>query len=275
MYSSSLQGVSDSYYTNQRLDYINKSIHDLIPEVKLLDPGRIDFEPLRKEINNLTKTAYGMKRDIEFYEEGSAKMKTRAEENLKGANKLEQSASKEVRLVNAIIGEIQALASNTDVEGGPKIDNALKRAQDLLVEMKQVSFQADRDKATDQLENANVLYSEMTSYEKPVKDLTQDKEKLNDRIDELANQIEDMYNLTRQVDHLASEVEQLNFQNKKVVDPASIGSMKSGFEQTKEDLAKADELNKISQGLVKDAQSNFSRLSMLSFIFYVISIHLS
>lgn len=253
--------MSDSYFTNQRLDFINDTINKLTPQVRLLDPERVDFGPQRDEIAALNNKVYQMKRKLESWEEDSIDKKERAVENLKNSYKLEQTASKEVGLVNTIIGEVQMLASNSDVEEGPRIDNALWSAQGLLAEMKQVSFISKRDKATDEQDNANVLYSEMEAYGEPVKDLIKDTENVNERVNALSDQIDDMYNLTTQVDDLANAAERLNFESKKIVDTNKVDSLKNDIDQTNEDLNKAEELNKKSQDLYDEAEKNYNALS--------------
>ena len=55
-------------------------------------------------------------------------------------NNLEQDVIREINLVNTIINEVQSLASNTELGTGPKIDNALKEAQEILAKIKQVRF---------------------------------------------------------------------------------------------------------------------------------------
>ena len=134
------QNVADSYFTNQRLDFINETLFKLAPEVKLLDPRRINFEPLKQEIDRLTQKAYVLKRQVEFHEEDGKKWKDLAEDDLKDMNNLEQDVIREINLVNTIINEVQSLASNTELGTGPKIDNALKEAQEILAKIKQVRF---------------------------------------------------------------------------------------------------------------------------------------
>lgn len=79
-----------------------------------------------------------MKRRVEFQEEDGKNWKSRAENNLKDMNAFEQDVSKEINLVNTIINEVQSLASNTELGNGPKIDNALREAQEILGKIKQV-----------------------------------------------------------------------------------------------------------------------------------------
>jgi laminin alpha 3/5 len=138
------QNVADSYFTNQRLDFINDTLTKVAPEVKLLDPLRIDFDPLHQDITRLNNKAYGLKRRVKFQEEDGSKWKARAEQNLMDVNNLEQDVTKEINLVNAIINEVQSLASNTELGSGPKIDNALLQAQDILSKIKQVSGRLNR-----------------------------------------------------------------------------------------------------------------------------------
>ncbi|XP_014209765.1 laminin subunit alpha isoform X2 [Copidosoma floridanum] len=258
--AGSFKNVADSYFTNQRLDFINDTLSKLEPEVKLLDPRRIDFEPLKQEIVRLSNKAYVLKRRVEFQEEDGRNCKEHAEKNLKDMNNLEPEVAKEINLANAIINEVQALASNTELGNGPRIDNALRQAQSILDRIKQVSFQEDRDKATDQANQANILVSEMTSYGEPVKALVQETEGVSDKVRRLSNQIDDMYNLTLQADERANAAERLNFENKRLVDANSPASIRSALDQANDNLARGEELNNKSNALFDEAQYNFISL---------------
>ncbi|XP_011495348.1 PREDICTED: laminin subunit alpha [Ceratosolen solmsi marchali] len=258
--SNSFKNVADSYFTNQRLDFINDTIVKLAPEVKLLDPRRIDFEPLHQDIARLNNKAYGLKRRVEFQEEDGSSWKSRAEKNLLDVNNLELDVSREINLVNAIINEVQALASNMELGSGPKIDNALRQAQEILGKIKQVSFTNDRDKATDQSNQANILVSEMISYEEPVKSLVQDTDDVSEKLRILSDQIDDMYNLTLEAEDHANNAERLTLENKKLVDASIVNVIKNATDRTNENLENADELNKISHGLYDEADYNFGHM---------------
>lgn len=256
-----LQNVADSYFTNQRLDFLNDTISRLTPEVKLLDPRRIDFEPLQKEISKLNNRAFGLKRKVEFQEEDGDDLKSHAEQNLKDTNNLEQDVSREISLLNTAIAEVQSLATNTELGSGPKVDNALKEAQEILGKIKQVSFTDERDKATDQANQANILVSEMATYEEPVKKLVKDTDFVSDKVRDLTNQIDDMYNLTLQADERVNAAERLNFENRKLIDQDGLNNLPNVTDQVKDDVAKGEELNKKSNALIDEAEYNFINLS--------------
>ena len=131
----------------------------------------------------------------------------------------------------------------------------------LFLISKKVSFINDRDKATDQANQANILVSEMISYEEPVKVLVQETDDVSGRVHGLANQIDDMYNLTLQADERANAAERLNFENKKLVDSSSVAALKNATEQVNDDIAKADELNNNARALFDEAEYNFINLS--------------
>ncbi|XP_031783644.1 laminin subunit alpha [Nasonia vitripennis] len=255
--SDSFKNVADSYFTNQRLDFLNETINRLTPEVKLLDPRRIDFEPLQKEISKLNNRAFGLKRKVEFQEEDGDELKSHAEQNLKDTNNLEQDVSHEIALLNTIIAEVQSLATNTQLGSGPKIDNALREAQEILGKIKQVSFTDERDKATDQANQANILVSEMESYEEPVKNLVKDTDFVSDKVRDLTNRIDDMYNLTLQADERVNAAERLNFENKKLIDQDGLNNLPNVTDQVKDNVAKGEELNKMSNALIDEAEYNF------------------
>ncbi|KAL7292410.1 hypothetical protein TKK_0013999 [Trichogramma kaykai] len=255
--ADSFQNVADSYFTNQRLDFINETVNELGPEVKLLDPRRVNLDPEKNTIGQLNNKVFSLKRDIEYQEQNSHAWKTQAEDSLKDTYDLEHSIIKEIDLVNTIISEVQSLAQNTEQGHGPKTESALKESQDLLAKIKQVSFIEDRDKATDQVTQANILNSEMIAYEEPVKDLEDQTNQVIDDVHELEFKIDDMYNLTHQADELANAAERINFENKKTLDSNSLASLKDISDHTNNDIVKGDELIKEASSLVAEAEYKF------------------
>jgi laminin alpha 3/5 len=124
-----------------------------------------------------------------------------------------------------------------------------------------VSFTTDRDKATDQANQANILVSEMTSYEDPVKIFVQDTNDVSQKMRALSDQIDEMYNMTQEADDHANVAEILTFDNKKRIDANILNVIKNATDHTNDNIVKADELNTKSRSLFDEAEFNFSHMS--------------
>ena len=237
-------------------------MNELTPKVQRLDPSNaLDFGPLKNDISRLSNKGFVLKRDVEYREDDAKRWNAKANKILEEANQLFNSSFKEIDLVNTIISEVQSLAKNTEAGSGPKIDNALREAQEILDKIKQVSFIEDRDKATDQANQANILVSEMISYEEPVKKLELDTDSVRGKVSKLSDEIDDMYNQTRQADDLAYAAEKINFENRKLVDSSSPAALKDTLDKAKEDISEGENLNKAAERFFDEAQYNFINFS--------------
>lgn len=59
-----LQSVAVSYFTTQRLVYINYTASQLAPDVSLLGPGIVDLTPHAHEVESLEQDARNMHRRV-------------------------------------------------------------------------------------------------------------------------------------------------------------------------------------------------------------------
>ena len=58
--------VADSYFTTQRLKYINETAVGLIDEVTKLDPSKFDVKPLIRDLDGLELEVKDVYRRAEF-----------------------------------------------------------------------------------------------------------------------------------------------------------------------------------------------------------------
>lgn len=254
------ESVAESHFTNQRLKFINDTINKLEPEVRSLDPTRIDFVPLQREIARLEQDVTNQRRQIEYMAEDSITWKNGAENTLKDMNALESEVVKEIQLVGKIIAEVQSLAFNMESGTGAKLDLALKEAEEILRQIKDVSFTSFRDAANDKAGQANILVSEMIDYSFPVSNLSLTTENLAGKVKNFTAKVEDLLVLADKADKLAAMANDLISETKKSMEIGNFDVVKNFTGQAYEDIAEGAELNSNATSFLHEAAQRIEDL---------------
>ncbi|CAK9798131.1 Laminin subunit alpha [Anthophora quadrimaculata] len=252
--------VAESYFTNQRLKFINDTVNELYPKVKLLDPSRVNFTPLQQEVDRLQLEVAKQKREKNDTAEDSLKWKLAAENTLNNMNILEEEVIKEIDLVNTTIYEVQSLALNIELGTGAKVDNALKEATEILRKIQDVSFVDFRDRATDQADQANILVSAMLDYNIPISNLSDFADYLSGKIKNVSDKLDDLLEINWNAHELASTVDRLNQKNRIAAESGNFDVVKNATTEAKEDLMAGEELNRNASRYIEEAERNFEML---------------
>ncbi|CAL7933589.1 unnamed protein product [Xylocopa violacea] len=234
--------VAESYFTHQRLKFINDTVNDLYPTVKLLDPSSVNFLPLQQEVKRLELEVANQKREIDFTAEDSVKWKQAAQNTLKDMNLLEADVMNEINLVRSTVSEVESLALNIELGTSAKVENALKEATDILKKIQEVSFVSFRDRALDQADQANILVSEMHKYNAPVSSLTNVADHLSNKIKNVTGKMDDLLEITWKAQEVASLVDRLNQENRIAAETGNFDLVKNATAEAKEDLLAGEEL---------------------------------
>lgn len=248
--------VAESYFTNQRLKFINDSVNDLYPKVKLLDPNRVNFLPLQQEVSRLELEVSNQKREIDYTAEDSIRWKLAAENTLENMNLLEEDVVREINLVKSTVFEVESLALNIELGTGAKVDSALKEATDILKRIKEVSFVSFRDRATDQAQESNILLSEMFDYNIPVNNLSSIADNLSNKIRNVTDKLDDLLEIIWKAQELASTVDRLNQENRIAAETGNFDVVKNSTAEAAEDLMAGEELNRNASQYFNEANYN-------------------
>lgn len=254
------QTVAEGYFTNQRLKFINDTASEHYPEVRLLDPSRVNLLPLQEKLEKLEHEVYNQKRRIDFAAEDSVKWKDDAESTLRNMNILEEDVIRKIDLVNLIVSEVQSLALNIELGTGAKVDNALNEAREILKRIKNVSFVEFRDNAVDQADQANILVSEMQEYNFPVSNLSSIAVDLAHEIQNASAKMDDLLDIADKAQRLAGTVDKLNRENRFAAQTGNLDVVKNSTAEAKEDLEAGEKLNSDANQFLLDAEANIDIL---------------
>lgn len=259
--------VAESYYTNQRLKFVNDTVNELYPVVQKLDPSLIDLVPLQQEIARLEQETSNQKRRFEYSAADGITWKGGAEKTLNNMNDLEADVMNEIRSVNTIIAEVQSLATNIGAGAGAKVDSALKEAEGILKKIQDVSFRDFRDQATDQSNQANVLVSEMNEYNFPVSNLSSAALKLGEKVQNFSLKVDDLIDIADKAQEAARNAESLINENKRSTELGNFDVLRNATAESQDDIVAGQNLNKNATATLTDAVESFEALGKLYKIF--------
>ncbi|XP_066588247.1 laminin subunit alpha [Prorops nasuta] len=253
--------VADSYFTHQRLRFINDTVNELYPEVKLLDPSRVNLFPLQQKLTSLDQEVSSQKRRVEYTAEDSLKWKQGAQQTLKDMNDLEQEVVDEIKLVNSVVSEVQTLSQNIELGSAAKVDSALKEAQDILKKIQEVSFVTFRDQATDNADQANIIFSSMIEYNFPVNNLSSIASEINEKMKNATEKMDDLARIAKEAEQLARDVERLNKENRVAAVTGNLEIIKNFTMEAQEDLDVGSQLNTNASQFLEEATTNMEILA--------------
>lgn len=242
------------------MKFINDTANELYPEVKVLNPTKVNLLPLQEKLGQLEHEMSNRNRQIEFAAEDSVKWKDAAEKTLRDMNNLEKDVVREIELVNQIVSEVQSLALNIELGTSAKVDSALNEAKEILKKIKDVSFIKFRDDAVDQVDHANILVSEMQKYNFPVSNLSSTAVSLSDKIRNVSAKMDDLMEIVQKAQELASTVDKLNKENRFAAETGNFDVVKNSTIEAKEDLEAGDILSKNASQYLFDAKANIDIL---------------
>lgn len=254
------QTVAEGYFTNQRLKFINDTVNELYPEVRLLDPSRVNLLPLQEKLERLEHEVYNQKRQIDFTAEDSVKWKDDAENTLQDMNTLEEDVVRKIDLMNQIVSEVQSLALNIELGTGAKVDNALNEAKEILKRIKDISFIKFRDNAVDQADQANILISEMQEYNFPASNLSSAAADLSNKMKNASAKMDDLLDIVQVAQEIASTVDKLNRENRIAAQTGNLDIVKNSTAEAREDLEAGEQLKNNASDFLNHAKINIDLL---------------
>lgn len=236
--------VAESYFTNQRLKFVNDTVDELEPEVRLLDPTRIDFVPLQQTIARLNQEVWNQKRRVEYTADDSVRWRDGAENTLDDMNDLDLDVIREIALVKTIVDDVKSLAFDIESGTGAKVETALKEAEATLKQIQDMSFTKFRDAASDQSGQAKILISEILEYNFPVSNLSSSVDQLGDKLRNFSVKVDDLYLNADEAVELVAVADKLITENKDALEIGNFDMVKNATDEARDDIAAGVQLNR-------------------------------
>lgn len=156
--------IASGYFTAQKLNYLNDTVHKYEPDVKALDPNGVNLTPLRQQIESLEMDIKNMDRRVLYAGQ-------RAKDLSLGGFKLLNESKEFVNVVRLghnnvrnTIGEVEKLADSFDTSESTKVDNAIEEAEEILKQLKSIPING----STKALDDATEYLQKIERYSSPV-----------------------------------------------------------------------------------------------------------
>ncbi|KAJ9580421.1 hypothetical protein L9F63_024397, partial [Diploptera punctata] len=256
--ANEFETVAVSYFTHQRLAYINTTANQLAPQVKLLDPLSVNLQPITQELESLEPCG--------LYVGASYMLETAAplpKEGLKvhtDALEVDDLVQKTVTAALQVVTEVSSLAFSLEVGASPQIDNALVEAQDIL-EHCSINFAQRKTEASLELEKSKDLLKKMKSYSLPVHNQSTAFEELRKKIHEFDDKLEDLNNHTVASINKANEAQSLNNANSNSKIMGTVDRVMNLTKEANNTLEEAKDLLKNASALLGESRYAFERLA--------------
>ncbi|KAG8228153.1 hypothetical protein J437_LFUL002807 [Ladona fulva] len=249
--------VALDYFTTQRLIYINNSVYELEPKVRLLDPERVDLSPIENDVESLKDASRNHHRSAEYAADRSNKAKIEGDEVYAEALRVEGLIQKAVDHATEIVSEVGSLGYSLEGGVGPKVDFALKEAQSLLGDIQALDFSPTEKSAMDELHKAEDILENIKEFSLPVSNQSKEFEDLRKKIDEFDLKLEDLRNNSMMADGKATEAESLNEVNKNAKFSSKVETVKNLTKESEKTLKEANEYLKNASEILKGARNDF------------------
>lgn len=126
------QTIASGYFTAQKLVYLNETIDSLKPDVEALDPNGVNLTPLRQEIESLEQDTKNIDRRVSYALQRSKDSSLGSGKLLNDSRDILAGSRLTLSLVQNTIEEVEKLAESFDASEGPKADNAIAEAEEIL-----------------------------------------------------------------------------------------------------------------------------------------------
>lgn len=239
------QGVESSVFASRRLEYLERTVDSLMPELALLDPQQMSqrLQPLegqlaeqQKRINSLN-VVYRMNNMNELSLEADA-LKEMGKQAVDDMAKVNEK-------IDEITKDMRNIADGLDSGLTPEqIETAVQDGQELLDAMKETDFKPDRANANADYRKSMDLVEEVKKFAKPVEDFKEDVTLVENRQKELTMKLDDLHSRTDGAAQDLREAKILNFRNSNPAVINKLDDVKHKIEASEANVQLGNDLNR-------------------------------
>lgn len=154
----------------------------------------------------------------------------------------------------------QVIALNFDTTEGPKIEQAIEEANQIINEIQKYDFTAREEEAVLKLDRAQELKKQMNDFNQPVQDQHDEYEKLKQDIEEINNKLNDISNYTQTTFTNTKQVEELHEKYRGDMVKGKIDTIHEQSKKAIDDLEKAHELLTLATENLASAHRSTNKL---------------
>lgn len=236
------QTVAGGFFTSQKLKYLDELASQIEPDVKALDPNRVNLLPLTQSIDALESEAKNFERKLHYDNETISDQLAAGSKLLDDSRGVLGGTRRTLENIQNTVYEVQKLADSVDTAGTTKADSAIDEANGILNQLK--NFMIDTTPTETQLKNANEYLEKIENFVKPVKDQNEKLEKLQSDIDTYNDKLKDLKKHANEAIKLSMEAGNLHMKNKNGTVNSKFDTVNNHTKETENNIAGTAELKK-------------------------------
>lgn len=236
------QTVAGGFFTSQKLKYLDELASQIEPDVKALDPNRVNLLPLTQSIDALESEAKNFERKLHYDNETISDQLAAGSKLLDDSRGVLGGTRRTLENIQNTVYEVQKLADSVDTAGTTKADSAIDEANGILNQLK--NFMIDTTPTETQLKNANEYLEKIENFVKPVKDQNGKLEKLQSDIDTYNDKLKDLKKHANEAIKLSMEAGNLHMKNKNGTVNSKFDTVNNHTKETENNIAGTAELKK-------------------------------
>lgn len=236
------QTVAGGFFTSQKLKYLDELASQIEPDVKALDPNRVNLTPLTQSIDALESEAKNFERKLHYQNETIIDQLAAGSKLLNDSRGVLTGTRKTLENIQNTVYEVQKLADSVDTTGAPKADSAIEEANAILNQLR--DYAIDTTPTELQLQNAINYLEKIENFVGPVKAQDDKLDELRSGIDTFNDKLKDIKSHANEAIKLSMDASHLHLKNKNGTVNSKFETVNNHTKETENNISGTSELKK-------------------------------
>lgn len=236
------QTVAGGFFTSQKLKYLDELTDKIEPDVRALDPNRVDLSPLSSSIDALSAESKKFEHKLHYVNQTIVDQLAGGSQLLNISRGVLTGTRKTLENIQNTVYEVQKLADNIDTTGTTKADAAITEANSILNQLYDVKL--DTTPTENQLRDSIDYLEKIESFVEPVKKQNDKLNGLKADINTFNDKIKDIKEHANEAIKLSWEADNLNLKNKNGTVNSKFETVNNHTKETENNIVGTAELKK-------------------------------
>lgn len=236
------QTVAGGFFTSQKLKYLDELAGKIEPDVRALDPNRVDLSPISLGIDALEAEAKKFEHKLHYVNETINDQLEAGSKLLNDSRVALTGTRKTLENIQNTVYEVQKLADNIDTTGTTKAEAAIAEANAILNQLYDVKL--DTAPTENQLKDAVDYLEKIENFVAPVKTQNDKLNELRSGIDAFNDKLKDIKTHANEAIKLSWEADNLNLKNKNGTVNSKFDTVNNHTKATENNIVGTSDLKK-------------------------------
>lgn len=234
--------VAGGFFTSQKLKYLDQTAANIEPDVKALDPNRVDLSPISSSIDALESEAKKFEHKLRYINQTINDQLAAGSQLVNDSRGVLTGTRKTLENIQNTVYEVQKLADNIDTTGTTKAEAAIAEANSILEQLYDVKL--NTTPTENQLRDSVDYLEKIEDFVSPVKRQNDKLNDLKDGIDTFNDKLKDIRKHANEAIKLSWEADNLNLKNKNGTVNSKFDTVQNHTKETEKNIVGTSELKK-------------------------------